>query len=46
MSTGVTYVTEKQFLLVEGTLTYLTLCIIRGGARRGGGEGQYGPGRG
>jgi len=44
MSTGVTYVTKKHFLLVKGTLTHLTLCIIRGGARRGGGEGRYGPG--
>ena len=45
MPTGVTYVTEKQFFLVKGTLTHLTLCIIRGGAGRGGGEGRYGPGR-
>jgi len=46
MPTGVTYVTEKHFVLVKGTLTHLALCIIRGGAGRGGGEGWYGPGRG
>jgi len=44
--TGVTYVTEKHFLLVKGTLTHLALCIIRGGAGRGRDEGWYGPGRG
>jgi len=46
MQTGVTYVTEKHFFLVKGTLTQLALCIIRGGAGRGGDEGRYGPGRG
>jgi len=46
LPTGVTYVTEKHFLIVKGTLTHLTLCIIRGKAGRGGGEGWYGPGRG
>jgi len=48
MPTGVTHVTEKHFFLVKGTLTvtHLALCIIRGGAGRGGQEGQYGPGRG
>jgi len=46
MPTGVTYVTEENFFLVKGTLTHLVLCIIRGGAGRGGNEGQYGPRRG
>jgi len=46
MPTGFTYVTEKHFFLVKGALTHLTLRIIRGGAGRGGFEGQYGPGRG
>jgi len=46
MPTGVKYVTEKHFFLVKENLTHLTLCIIRGGAGRGGGEGLYGPGRG
>jgi len=46
MLNGVTYVTEKHSFLVKGTLTHLVLCIIRGGAGRGGGQGQYGPGRG
>ena len=44
--TGVTYVTEKHFSLVKGAVTHLTLCIIRGGTGRGGGERRYGPGRG
>ena len=30
MPTCVTYVTEKHFFLVKGTLTHLALCIIRG----------------
>jgi len=46
MPTGVTYVTEKHFFLVKGTLTHRALRIIRGGAGRGGDEGRYGPGRG
>jgi len=46
MLTGVTYVTKKNFFLVKRNLTHLALCIIRGGAGRGGGEGRYGPGRG
>jgi len=46
MPTGVTYVTEKHFFLVKGTLTHLALCIIRGRASRAGDEGQYGPERG
>ena len=46
MPTGVTYVTEKHSFLVKGTLTHLTLCIIRGGAGKGEGEGLYGPGTG
>ena len=29
MPTGVTYVAEKHFFLVEETLTHLALCIIR-----------------
>jgi len=45
MLTGLTYVTEKHFFLVKGTLTHLALCIIAGGADKGG-EGRYGPGRG
>ena len=36
MPTGVTYVTEKHSFLVKGTLTHLTLCVISGGAGRGG----------
>jgi len=46
MPTGVTYVTEKHSFLVKGTLTHLALCIVRGGAGKGGDEGRYGPGRG
>jgi len=46
MLTDVTYFTEKRFFLVKGTFTHLALCIIRGGAGRGRGEGRYGPGRG
>ena len=46
MPTGVSYVTEKHFSLVKWTLTHLALCIIRGGAGRGGDERRYGPGRG
>jgi len=46
MPTGVTYVTEKHFSLVKGTLTHLALRIIRGEAGKGGDEGQYRPGRG
>ena len=46
LPTGVTDVTEKHVFLVKGTLTHLTLCIIRGGSGRGGDEGRYGPGRG
>jgi len=47
MPTCVTYVTEKHFFLVnlKGTLTHLSLFIVRGGAGRGGGEGRYRPGR-
>ena len=41
--TGVANVTEKHFFLVKGTLTHLTLCIIRGGAGRGGDEDGTGP---
>ena len=39
---------KSIFFLVKGTLTvtHLALCIIRGGAGRGGGEGWYGPRRG
>jgi len=44
MPTGVTYVTEKHFFLVKGTL--LALLIIRGVSGRGGDEERYGPGRG
>ena len=44
--TGVAYVTEKHFFLVKATLTHLALCILGGGAGKGGGEGQYGPERG
>jgi len=44
--TSVTCVTEKHFFLVKGALTHLSLCIIRGGAGRGGGEGWYGPRKG
>ena len=44
--TGVTFVTEKHFFLVKGSLTHLVLCTVRGRAGRGGGEGQYRPGRG
>jgi len=44
--TSLIYVTKKHFFLVKGTLTHLAPCIIRGGAGRGGGQGQYGPGRG
>ena len=43
---GVTYVTEKHFSLVKGAVTHLTLCIIREGTGREGGERVYGPGRG
>jgi len=43
---GVTYVTEKHFFLVKGAVTHLTLCIIREGTGRGGGERVCGPGRG
>jgi len=46
MPTGFTYNTEKHSFLVKGTLTHLALCIIRGGAGKGGEEGLYGPGRG
>jgi len=45
MPTGVTYVTEKHSFLVKGTLVHLALCIIRGGADKGGNKGLYGPGR-
>jgi len=44
MPTGFTYVTEKHFFLVKGTLTHLALCIIRGGAGRGGERDGTGPG--
>jgi len=37
---------RSLFFLVKGTLTHLTLSIIRGGAGRVAGEGQYGPRRG
>jgi len=37
---GDTYVTEKHFFLVKGTLTHLALCIIRRGAGKGGDEGR------
>jgi len=46
MPTGVTYVTEKQLFLVKGAVTHLTLCIIREGTGRGGGEGVCRPWRG
>jgi len=46
MPSGVIYVTEKHFFLVEGAVTHLTLCIIREGTGRGGGERVCGPGRG
>jgi len=46
MSSGVTYVTKKHFSLVKGAVTHLTLCIIREGTDRGGGERVCGPGRG
>ena len=46
MPTGATYVTEEHSFLVKGTVTHLTLCIIRGGFGRGGGERQCGPGKG
>jgi len=46
MPTGVTCVTQKHSFLVNGTLTHLALCIIRGEAGKGRDEGQYGPGRG
>jgi len=42
--TGVKCFIEKHFFLVKGTLTHLALCIVRGGASRGGDEGLYGPG--
>jgi len=44
MRTCVTYVTEKHYFLVEGTLTHLALRIIRGGADKGGNWGRQGPG--
>jgi len=40
---GVTYVTEKHFFFIKGTLTYLTLGILGGGAGKGAGEGCYWP---
>jgi len=43
--TGVTYVKEKHSFLVKGTLTHLTLRIIRGGDGKGENEGRYGSGR-
>ena len=46
MPTVATYVTEKHSFLVKGAVTHLTLCIIRGGFGRGGGERQCGPGKG
>jgi len=45
MPTCVTYVTEKNFSLVKGAVTHLTLCIIREEAGRKGGERVCGPGR-
>ena len=43
--TGVTYVAEEHSFLVKGTLSHLTLCIIRGEVGQGGFEGRYGCGR-
>jgi len=43
MPTCVSHVAEEHFFFVRGTLTYLALGILGGGAAMGVGEGKYGP---